>query len=495
MVGPSTDILPHWLSLPAEIWCEILAQTEPNIIRNVLPKVCKSLSTLVGTHYRHIFPSDAGYYLYPEQITARARLHKAKEDVICLISPMSSGKTATALMWAIKRPTNEKIIIVVSPRVITTWLDEFVKFGLILTKDPSESHVLFHYTTHPEHKKATVPGFTQRFVLTTQYYIQSNRSKLFESKAFEKESVSFIFDEAHLLKGHYMYQIHRLVDPLYNSFGGVAEIKKILMISATPFYAPQPTLATPNFNFKNIKRIVIEDVPIADTADDKRYPKIVPTISWWQGDEDILFGILLNICQRRNRVVVFFDFRKEKVNKLSKALVKHIHTHQIFLFMNNSSSRQSQIRKAKKSIIFCNYRTGSEGVNFDFCDGAVFFQFENISPEKARQTVGRVRRRNNRHQEVEAIFVFDTHPTEYVRMKLNQMYACDLKIPRVVKKKIDCMEKIIGELTKEGVDVYQLKDHELMILFGFFDKRISFKGLEFSPKLSPLTLLELSMLA
>ncbi len=425
---------------------------------------------MTENYLKNIYPK-----IFLEQGYAIRKLNEIRNDmdtnddktyIICYNSPMGTGKTAISLYMALqsKNPT----FILVNTRILSAWLDEVKKFG-IYDRDPKKSKVLFIHSSinnlHVNYSKNN--KLDHKIIITTKYYYDNGlRNYLINGNAI----INIIIDEAHLHNTYFISGlIYRHSTPL--------PIKEILLVSASPIHLGKfcgngdivkydVKCKSFNLNTKLIEnRININNIG-------GKYAKLTIFDKFVENPSLSVNGIERMICQFEvegkiyDRIVIFSHCKLETLRAFARDLNKKIEDYYVFTFSNKAVTHMDIFRK-KRCITLCNYLTAIEGVNFSEADCAIYYDIDYNSPEKARQGLGRIRRKNNTLNNIDIYFVMYTaNDIRYIQGRLNKIYALNKKILLLDKKSQSTMNNIIKYLTDRQYKIANLTDMEILLLFS-----------------------------
>jgi len=465
-------------SLPAEIICEIVKHCGSKMLLPLMLAhrfFCQTVrGNLVyildfGEKVRQ-FQKCSGFVAHPEQVLMLRKLKQTRVRWNLVEAPMGCGKTAVMLMTALE--SSGKSIILINTRIFTSWIQEVKNFGLRLHQDPVKSDVLLVHTKYPRHRNAMIknqwekdPFPDKKVLITTMHYFRHNGVRLrvwVGGRRFRKvDSLCgpvtdpdapegrVIVDEAHLLKGNQI----ELLDKTRNV--------RHFWFSASPLTRPwpgNPWCSWSRFKLKN---------------NTKGYPKIRFTrvqTQWIPGGTQMEIH-LPKIFQKKKfnytHIIVFTNYATKALRCLAKNELRYSlpSQYKVLVFSNTAPTILERWRKASHSVLLCNYQTSSEGTNFSETDCALFFHFDRVSLEKARQSMGRIRRKNSVHDRIKVYFFEHFSPTQFIRGRLNQKYAFDLKIEWFQKKPEGKMNLILQQMSKDGYQLENLSGEDLLRCF------------------------------
>jgi len=166
------------------------------------------------------------------------------------------------------------------------------------------------------------------------------------------------------------------------------------------------------------------------------------------------------LSKRYKKIVVLTSHNMDDLNKLVKNLT--IPDLNLIFFKNTSTTLLKRFRE-KDCIVFCTYKTAAEGINFSEAQCMVCYDFGSNSIEKSKQSLGRVKRMNNKEEDIDIYFATTKDTVAYVLTKLNVFYAIG-KTGYFSKKKREAIEYIIQELGIETIK--KLSMQEMLLLFS-----------------------------
>lgn len=424
-------------------------------------------------YVRKNFLSDYYTGIYPEQSYAIQKIEDIRKQMdeeytIIYRSPMGTGKTAAALYCALNSPYNT--LIVITSRVLSTWLDEIKKFGIYNT-DIKKSKVLFvHYAINSDHvrharlKDTNNQKINHKIVITTEHY-----TPLIQ-KIYEKHDI--IVDEAHLYK-HSIYM--RLT--LNKEFRG-----ELLLLSASPIKIGK--ILDEKVYPIICKNITIKKDLIKDRVDVDDITGKYAKISYHYeiiGEEEFGWSYIEKFYHKGYRkIVIFSNYSGKDLIRFANIFSKNASGYYCFAFSNKAKTYMEKFRK-RDCIVLCNYMTAIEGVNFSEADCCILHNFHHNSPEKARQCIGRLRRKNNINNNIDIFFVANDKlddSIKYIKMRLNQIYAFNFNIKEMVKKSERAIGMICKILQENKYNIKKITDIEILLLFS--NGKYEFENINFT---------------
>lgn len=445
--------------LPVEILCKIARHSGTESYYNLIltcsfwkeVMLCNLLYLLRINKGVRQFEEKSGFHAHPEQVLMLRALQKSSDEHSLIRAPMGSGKTAIMMMLALNTPG--KSIAVMTTRAYTTWIAELKSFGLKLHQDPNKSDVIVVHTKFPKHRDAILDGKKNPFpdkkvLITTSYYLASHyrRDRLTSwasGKSFEYvPEGSIIVDEAHLYlnnksKGRIVHQVMEIPNTRKYWFSA----------------SPMSTCYFGNFGRQPFQYKVRSQ----NTAG---YPKLIVRRKF---RKDKIIQTIENYSGDRDHVAVFCNAPLKNL----RALAKKIKVDKKVMVFSNTAPTILDRWKKKGGILLCNYLTSAEGTNLPETERALFFHFEEVSLEKARQVVGRIRRKNSVCKEIDVFFFETSNKIGLVRSRINEIYGCSLEMTGFSKKSQERMRAILEHLSSDGYSVKKLSNSDLLHLFTF----------------------------
>ena len=364
---------------------------------------------------------------------------------------MGTGKTAVALHQAISSPI--PTLILVNTRILSTWLDEIKRYNLY-DNSVAKSQVLFVHSAinavHTNYAK-TNQSLTHKIIVTTQYYQQIVTSRI-------RTKYNLIIDEAHLFKYYWGLRSNQ-------------NIIEHLLISASPIsdtYLKYPTYPVICKNFNLNKELVWDRVNVDKLGG--KYAVLnfqyLSTKDYFLKQESLTKLVTKLSTKQYERIVIFSSATLEIIRNMVKRMKNKVADYYLLAFSNKAKTHMD-IFRSKRCVVLCNYLTAIEGVNFSEADCAILYDFNNNSPEKARQSIGRIKRKNNTNLNIDIFFVINkNYDVEYIKSRLNQIYAMNHRIASMYKKSESSIRTILQNLKETGYDPKQLTDTEMLILFS-----------------------------
>lgn len=439
--------------LPREILCDIASHLSPNNISN-LRLTCSYWNDIIKRHILHIlklgpdvrqFERKTDYKIYPEQLLLLTALKKSKHIWNFLEAPMGSGKTAIMLNLALQ--TQGRTLIIINTRIYTSWIAELKNFGFKLHQNPEKSDIFVVHTKYPKHRDLVLYGKTEKIpkrikliVTTFHYILKSKKLSQWVSMTPGALTGKVIVDEAHLINYKQFYNLYMIFNVRYYWFSASPlEFSPIILSEiGKPFY----------YKAKNTVG---------------GYPKLHITRKSASGNFSRLVKAVIK-GTKYTHIVVFSSWTTSKLRSEAFYLKDRLEDYKVLVFNNTAPTILERWKRAEKSVLLCNYFTASEGVNFSQTDCAIFFGFDRIGLEKARQSFGRIRRKNSVHKDIQVYFMESQDPVTYVRSMINHEYAINLKMKDFKKKTRDKMALILALIPK---DAHELSGEDVLRIFTY----------------------------
>jgi superfamily II DNA or RNA helicase len=447
---------------PYEILSHIFSYSASKSVYN-LSLTCRLFADVIKHNIPHIFglinnlktfKNLSNFIPHPEQVKMLYYLKKSNKEWNFIQSPMGSGKTAIMLTLALQT----KSIILINTRIYTSWIKELKNFGLKTSqKSIEESDVLLVHTKFPNHRGHFLRNgasfrpnldhlddIKQKIVITTRHYLRSYPN--YFKKWIGSEENKIIMDEAHLVKGR-DFKIFSMARNIYT---------RVFFFSATNLDFIKSSKET---TFRGrIEVIAKED-----------YPKIRYSRKQLTLTDDSLSELLNSKnLQPYKHIVIFSVSKLQNLRTWIKSIEKKT-GRSVIVFSNTAPTTLTRWEKKENAVLMCSYSTASEGTNFSHTDCAIFFDFGKISLDKARQSMGRIRRKNNVHRKIRVYFCEEreTRGDIYnIKGRMNSYYALNLDLPHFYKKSEDSIRRIYNQLSKDGYDPKKLTHEEIRLIFG-----------------------------
>jgi superfamily II DNA or RNA helicase len=445
----------------------------------------KLIMIYFGKKYNKNYLSEYYPTIFPEQCYAIKKLKQIRKVknkcnhqkyIVKYNSPMGTGKTATTLYMALM--SNKHTLIVIPPKTLGTWLGETKKFNLYDT-NPEKSNVLFYHAStnkrhHQQVEKSLNSGTetSQKIIIITfaKFYKYTNQYQ----KNINKE-YNIIVDEAHLMV-HY---------PLFGYYANTNKYRELLLVSASPITrinkinSQYIELKCPRIH---INKDIIGNRINVDNVGGK-YAKLSYKYLWsdieyfqegtYYGNYNYIkdypnFSKLLDLPNIRNykKIILFSSTPIQRIRQFVKKYKNNLEDYYLIAFNNQAKTHLDTFRKKEKCIVLCNYLNSIEGVNFSEADCAIYLDFNYNTPEKSKQALGRVERKNNLHSNIDIYFVNRNLSLSYIRCRLNQIYAFNTQIKGMDKKREQTMTKIRSILKEKKYKLTDLTDDEMLLLFS-----------------------------
>lgn len=443
----------------------------------------------------------AGYTLYNDQLELYKRVKNAWDyrwKTIIAKASMGSGKTAIMLMIANHIVTNgDNAIILINNKVMSTWLMEMEKFKLRFNRtNVNESDIIIlHSSCEPHLKYVKTEKYIKelkkilkkekKIFITTPHYLQTyNKLGYIRTHVHKNygmyepiqcggfghiydQGFSIIVDEAHTIKN--------------DAYTKKNCLHKKILISASPINSKDSARSTTHIDVSNVKdeEILYPNIECEYEFYDEQLNRCV-----YLGTSNNNCAIVYKILEKYksyDNIVLFFE-NQTIIDDIIKK-IKHIPEfdslkRKYIKFVNSTSKSIKEFNENKNSVMFCSYLTSCEGTNFDKSSCAIFFNYNSLGLEKARQCIGRIRRRNNYNKSVKLVFAiynpsndnnvrnFDNE-VEIIRSRLNTIYATDLEYPFFEKKTKHFMVNILKYLDKHNIckNQFDLTEADIITLF------------------------------
>ena len=415
------------------------------------------------------FREKSGFVAHPEQVKMLLALKFATSTWNMIRAPMGCGKTAVMIMTALESKGRSAFLI--NTRVYTSWIQEFKNFGMKLVQDPEKSDLLVVHTKYPKHRKYFLERMYQqdgikgkKIVVTTFYYLRkySVCFRAWTSGGWVTRNSNVVYPRSHRNYGCLiMDEAHLFKKPDLRIFHPFDRIRYYLF-SASPINLPVGWVSR-----RDIFRYTVK-------SDSRGYPKLsfkrlelqFPLLTTCY-----ILSMVATIKKKNfayKNIVIFTAIGTKQLRKYASDMQPELPKWKIYTFSNTAPTILERWKKAEKGILLCNYQTSAEGTNFSEADCIFLYNFQVISLEKARQSLGRVRRKNNVHSKVRAYFFEEKrNDVEWIRGRLNQQYAIYLKKGLFYKKSKNTTLNIIRVLMKDGYFIRKLSDEDLLAIFSY----------------------------
>lgn len=440
-------------TLPPEIWAHIFYLAGRKNIVNISLS-CRKFAEIIKGSLLHIlgvienvktFRKAFGYQAYPEQIKVLKKISESKASWNFIQAPMSAGKTSLMLLLALKY----RSLVVINTNVYTTWIADIKKLGLTLHKDPEKSDVLIVHTKYPLHRNYFLQHQempSHNLVLTTYHFPRSCPVAFRFWLGINAKTQIFV-DEAHLLNESSVYQLSLLSNGLTRFF----------LFSATKMSHISDV-------FTDVFKLKIKPIH-------QGYPKIRYTRCEIQDElsaKDIIQFLNQKSIEKYKHLVIFTSTALKNMRSWTKKIEEKTGRPTI-VFNNTAITILERWKKKESAVLLCNYYTASEGVNFSIVDCAAFFHFHVMSISKARQSFGRVRRKNNPHSKIKVYFYESQDPILKLKGRLNQCYALYLDLPPFIRKSNYSVKQLLKQLSKDGYNPWKLTFEDLRVVFTYYE--------------------------
>ena len=388
--------------------------------------------------------------------------------MISINSPVGSGKTSIGL-WYAKKYKDEgfSVVIFYTSKTFTSWLDEVKKWNFY-DLDPEKSKVNFRNKTNNKNH-SSYKDYKNKIVLqSSQITCQIDFDVV-------------IFDEAHLLTNKKLYCFTKNAKKIlflsaskislnkskdYSRYYTSQEISQIYIDNniQQKFIGEIVPLTIECF-FGTLEQISYKSLDLNFTKNDScggKYANFIYKFFYTKNIHEDLFLL----AQKYKKIVVLVSDSKIELEKIIKDI--KINTHSLVPYKNNRKTIMKKFRE-EDTIIFCTYKTASEGINFSEADCMVCYDFGNNSIEKSMQSLGRVKRLNNTQKNILIMFSIEKCESiedykKFINTKLNYFYATS-KTSFFVKKTDIIKKVVIKTLLEVGINPIKLNLQEMLILF------------------------------
>lgn len=447
---------------PYEILAYIFKFVGPNSVYS-LSLTCRTLADVFKHNKMYIlglvkdikeFRKLTPYEPLPEQVEMLYHLKRVNKPLSMIQAPMGTGKTTMMILLALL--SDSPSIFVINTRIYTSWIQEFKNFGLSLHQDPDKSDVLIVHVKYPKHRDFVYRNYNSKpiprehkLILTTTYYICNG----YNLESCVDANSQIIVDEAHLTKYSHMRSFE------YLSRGNM----KLYLFSASPMNSLIGMRDTELLRPANVFMGTIKETS-TDSFPKLRHSRMRLSLGY-ENIKDFL---------NRKRMVKYKHIVICTHAKLSylrdwKTDLKKSTGREIIVFSNTAPTSLKRWEKSDNAVILCNYLTSSEGTNFLRTDCAIYFNFGHVSMEKARQTIGRVRRASSEHSTIRVYFcdeAFNEPNSTFIKSRINQQYAVKLGNNKFGRKTDADITRICSYMEKDKIDLDKLTLEEIRIIFG-----------------------------
>lgn len=416
--------------------------------------------------------------IFAEQSYSITKINQIRElsntnnvnNLIVYRSQMGTGKTAVGLYLALK--SKRQTLIIVTPKTLSTWFNEIKKFG-IYHKNVDESVVLFiHSTINQEHAK-----YGKNNIINHKIIITSSSVRTLINKNIKNE-YNIIIDEAHLFTRLNMLYDKNLKEIILMSASPVNHTHQINLIlcensnggntgcygvTSKNFHINEELIKN-RINTSNIggqyADLIFKYISIKNNNDNSKYEDC-DTLN------DVIYNNILNKLNKNyEKIVIFMDLKIEILRSYVTSINKIMGEYYIYVFSNTAKTHMNIFDK-KKCIILCNYLTAIEGVSFSKGECLILYHFHRNTTEKARQCVGRIRRKNNNNSTIDVFFIINDEDKDYyIKTRLNQIFSLNSNIKWMDRKTNDKINEIIINLNKKNYDLKKLTDTEIIMMFS-----------------------------
>jgi superfamily II DNA or RNA helicase len=433
----------------------------------------------LASRYRKNYLAEYYPSIFPEQSYAIKHMNKIRKSInedqhyiIKYNSPMGTGKTAVGLYMALK--SERKTLIIINPRTLSTWLGELKKMNLYGAEPLSTDVLFYHSTTNKKHYQYITNHLSEQKMIKHNTIITTfaNYSKIgYRIGNILGDKMNIVVDEAHLLKGNLW-------------LGGYTnyEVIELILISASPIpynhYKYRNDRYNNLFNIKcqkmNINKDIINNRMNVDTIGG-RYAKLTYQYFWLDSPmSELTMQKISKIFEypkmrEYNKIVLFSSTRIELLRSLAKRYKNSFEDYYVLAFNNSAKTHMDIFRKKEKCIVLCNYLNATEGVNFSEADCGLYLDFHYNTMEKAKQALGRIKRKNNIATDIDVYFVCLRDPyysVYYIKTRLNHIFVVNEKIKLMEKKREYTMSQIITSLYRKKYKLTDLTDDEILLLFS-----------------------------
>jgi len=388
--------------------------------------MCCVSKTTSNNVYDNMITNEAGYNLYEEQISMYNSCISSIHRHNIINARMSAGKTAIMLMLALDIiERGGRVLIVIPSKVFSTWFKEMDKFRINIDKNPNKSEILIVHTKYPKHRDHK-NKMLFRFILTTKYYING--------LDIDTGLYILINDECH--SGVTLHLVN---------------YKKSMLFSAS---------YEKNSKYTNRYNVNVISIKEQCTPGRDRYPNVA--LCKMRGES-------VNECislMNSQKIVWMTDTKQTLLTKkFARIMESYSPEVKFFVFKTTTFSGLKDFNMYKKKcVLICSINSATEGTNFDKADTLIVQNFDILSLVRARQLVGRVRRKNNLNDTIN-MYTYASNiksTSNIVRCRLNLIYSLNLTMEIFDKKPMQTINKILDSI---NIHVDKMTDEEILVLF------------------------------
>jgi hypothetical protein len=491
----------------------------------------KNTNKLISYHLNKLMPS---FHLpkesnikafFKEQMKALILMQKMKDENLFIRSPMGSGKTLMGLIQAHVEweKTGKITLIVATSKCLSSWLQHVKLCGWKLVKSkPLESDILVCHSSCKNHikflkenvkdirvktlldektqkprfqpdkdsvspldEKNVIPSdWKYGIIITTPYYLKYWTNPVLKSlnslSACNKIS-QVIVDEAHTLS---VSNAHRVALLGRNIFLSASEIENYTLETFTN------ELSDLNLNVvkhslydEKIDLGYVATLSKAETLNidiPKCYNVFHELKTNFTKEDPIKLEVLDELIQtiesnftEEKRIICFVNWNPKYMSNRKKYLQTNSEEFTFLLFKNTNNSALNAMRKKdeERRVLIVPMLSATEGVNLEMGDGVIYANCaHDLTPIRAKQCSGRVKRRNNPNKEIKNVYAF--YPYEkYVEVKtrINAHIAVNDKLQEecIVYKSQNLMNWIVDKLTSHKIRVDEMTMADLFCFFVY----------------------------
>lgn len=332
------------------------------------------------------------FTLYPYQVMLADLAEKVfKTKDICKISaPMGTGKTVTAIYFAINQYKDKNIIICVPPGTVKIWISEFIKINLLHAK-PEQSTVLVYHSTRPNHQKyhnmQDNVFETHRIILTSDNLLTKIRGTpdlIIRDETHKKDKKDMRAYSENADENNITYKVLGLtaedVEP--------GESYTVLKLISNNFNDKIPKI---KFNYYCIDR--------DSTSGYMKYGKHIDEM--YENSEEYR-ELLINCIGNNTKNVMFLD-KGGMGNEIRAWIEEDLSDYKTFELLSSDKTVQSFHTYKRKSILFVGSKN-NEGLNI-FEENLILFKPDIMGATRIKQSIGRLRRPGNPYETVNCDFI------------------------------------------------------------------------------------------
>ncbi len=311
-------------------------------------------------------------YLAINKLVEKSQIHN--ELYLCFI--MGGGKTLSSLYYIYNVIKNDRVLIMVPPTVLKTWMDELMKLNLYHA-NPLQSKIIVLHSTRQNHYVSYINNYKLNNVFLTHNVIITTTHI---ASRLEGEVDTIIMDEGH--HNHYTPVKH----------------KKLIRLTAERKEGDQYI----TFGFENKEEVPTINYNWHIIEGDNNLSMYNDHIKQFTTHQKEYINQLINVIKSYHKTCIFVD-RGQIGDSIYLILINFLQEYKIFTLKNSLQAYHQHLKYKDKSILLLSTIT-NEGLNL-LVDNIILIKPDIYGTTRLKQTIGRILRPNNPHKNVNVHFI------------------------------------------------------------------------------------------